>query len=258
MSARSTALTEYGNGPVAPLRPFFCYYGGKWRAAPRYPFPRYNKIVEPFAGAAGYATRYHHCDVTLIERDPKIAALWRFLIHAKESEISRLPMLGHDQTVDDLGDVPAEARWLVGFWLNKGASQPCLRPSAWMRSGIRPNSYWGAAVRAQLAWQVGKIKHWKIVEGSYEYAIQNEATWFVDPPYEGAGKLYKHCQIDYPKLAAWVRELPGLVIVCENDGATWLPFKPFATIKASPAKHGGKKSVEVVYVQGGNTEERAA
>jgi hypothetical protein len=32
------------------LRPFWRYYGGKWRAAPRYPAPRYDTIIEPFAG----------------------------------------------------------------------------------------------------------------------------------------------------------------------------------------------------------------
>lgn len=242
-------LQMYGTKPNHELRPFFCYYGGKWRAAPRYPFPRYGKIVEPFAGAAGYATRYSNLDVTLIERDPVIAALWRFLISAKPSEIERIPLLGHDQTVDDLGGVPVEARWLVGFWLNKGASAPMLSPSTWMKSGTRPNSYWGSVVRSRIASQVDKIKHWKIVEGSYEYALLDRATWFVDPPYDGAGRHYRFWQVDYPKLAQWVRALPGFVIACENDGATWLPFKPFAVIRANPSKNGGKRSAESIYVQ---------
>jgi len=33
------------------LKPFWQYYGGKWRAAPHYPKPRHDTIVEPFAGA---------------------------------------------------------------------------------------------------------------------------------------------------------------------------------------------------------------
>lgn len=32
------------------LKPFWRYYGGKWRAAPSYPAPLHNTIVEPFAG----------------------------------------------------------------------------------------------------------------------------------------------------------------------------------------------------------------
>ena len=33
------------------LRPFFSYYGGKWRSAVKhYPAPEFDQIVEPFAG----------------------------------------------------------------------------------------------------------------------------------------------------------------------------------------------------------------
>jgi hypothetical protein len=37
------------------LKPFFNYYGGKWRVARRYAPPEHDLIIEPFAGAAGYA-----------------------------------------------------------------------------------------------------------------------------------------------------------------------------------------------------------
>jgi len=43
---------------MSGLRPFWRYYGGKWRAAPSYPSPRCETIIEPFAGAAGYSLRY--------------------------------------------------------------------------------------------------------------------------------------------------------------------------------------------------------
>ena len=52
------------------LRPFFNFYGGKWRAAPHYPAPRYARVVEPFAGAAGYSTRHHDRDIVLDRIDP--------------------------------------------------------------------------------------------------------------------------------------------------------------------------------------------
>jgi hypothetical protein len=32
------------------LRPFFSFYGGKWRIARHYPTPKYDIIIEPFAG----------------------------------------------------------------------------------------------------------------------------------------------------------------------------------------------------------------
>lgn len=75
--------------------PFFTFYGGKWRAAPRYPSPIYNTIVEPFAGAAGYAVRYYERDIILIEKDPEIAALWRYLIAADRDGDKMNPALSN-------------------------------------------------------------------------------------------------------------------------------------------------------------------
>src|SRR5262245_39743395 len=61
------------------IRPFFGYYGGKWRDAVRnYPPPYHGTIVEPFAGSAGYALRYWDKKVVLYERDPVVAAVWRY------------------------------------------------------------------------------------------------------------------------------------------------------------------------------------
>lgn len=230
------------------LRPFFCFYGGKWRAAPRYPTPEYGTIVEPFAGAAGYSTRYADRRVTLVERDPVIANLWRYLTRVSSQEIRRIPDV--TSTVDDL-NICQEAKWLVGFWCNKGTTAPAKRPSSWMRSNIRPASYWGAEVREIIASQVESIRHWQVIEGSYESAPTREATWFIDPPYEKAGTHYRFGakQIDYGALATWCKSRVGQVIVCENAGATWLPFEVFATIKANPSKSGGKSSDEVIWRQ---------
>ena len=243
------------------LRPFFCYYGGKWRAAPKYPAPEHDTIVEPFAGAAGYATRYPDRKVVLVERDPIIAGLWRYLTRVTPAEIERIPStIPEGGSVDDL-PVCEEARWLVGFWLNGGCSSPRKRPSAWMKEALRGDSerwpsgktaglgsYWGDKVRTRIASQVETIRHWQVVEGSYERAPDASATWFVDPPYEKAGKHYRFGaeKIDYEGLAAWCVSREGTVIVCENVGATWLPFEPFGRFKANESKRGGKTSEEAL------------
>lgn len=235
----------------ADLKPFFCYFGGKWRAALKYPRPEHDLIVEPFAGAAGYATRYANRRVLLIEKDPVIAGLWKYLIKVKAEEVRAIPLLAHDETIDDLGSVPQEARSLVGFWLNKGASAPMRSPSAWMRGGTRPNSYWGETIRERIARQVEQIRHWECWEGSYDCAPQTVATWFVDPPYQVAGKNYRFGAegIEFGMLAQWASARRGLVMVCENVGASWLPFEPFANIKGNPSKNGGKRSAEALYLR---------
>ena len=232
------------------LRPFWAYYGGKWRAAPRYPRPMHDTIIEPFAGAAGYSLRYPDRKVVLVEKNPKVAATWRYLLRVSAAEVRALPLIRNDQTVSDL-DVCEEARLLIGWHLNAGSASPCLRPSAWMRSGIKPTSFWGESARERIASQVDRIRHWRIIEGDYTDAPDVDATWFIDPPYIGAGKHYPTQPADFGALGTWCQTRRGQVMVCENVGATWLPFQPFITIKANDSKNGGKVSHEALWTNGG-------
>ncbi len=87
---------------MSVLRPFFTYYGGKWRIANSYPAPVHDTIIEPFAGSAGYAMRHAHKQVMLYDLDPMIVALWRYLIGASERRVRELPDLKPGQHVDDL------------------------------------------------------------------------------------------------------------------------------------------------------------
>jgi len=236
-------------GKPKSLRPFFSFYGGKWRAAPRYPTPRYDTVIEPFAGSAGYSLRYYDRQVILVERDEKVFGTWDYLLKTSEQEILSLPDLEPGQTVDDL-TLCQEARWLIGWWLNKGTASPSKTPSAWMRQGTHDTSYWGLTVRERIASQLQYIRHWKIIHGIYADAPDIEATWFVDPPYQEAGKHYRYGsdQIDYASLAEWCRYWQGQVIVCENVGAEWLPFEPYINIKASESSRGGKVSKEAIWL----------
>lgn len=229
------------------MTPFFTYYGGKYRAAPRYPKPRFGRIIEPFAGAAGYSVRYAGHDVTLIDKSPQVAGTWRYLVSVSPSEIMALPDLSGGQTVDDL-DVPQEARWLIGWWLNKGTASPRKSPGAWMRKGAHTDSQWGRSIRERIAAQVESIRHWKIIEGDYRDATDVEATWFVDPPYQVAGVHYPQSSkaIDFADLAEWCQSRRGRVIVCENDGATWLPFMRCGDFKAT-FKESGQQSAEAMW-----------
>jgi hypothetical protein len=64
--------------------------------------------VEPFAGAAGYSTRYPDRNVILVDRDPVITGVWRYLIQVSEREILSLPDVHAGEDVCDLG-LPQEA-----------------------------------------------------------------------------------------------------------------------------------------------------
>ena len=66
----------------------------------------------------------------------------------------------------------------------------------------------------------------------------------MDPPYHHDGSHYVYAVVDYTALGRWCRELPGQVIVCEQEGAGWLPFRPFMSAKSSPAK---RVSREVIW-----------
>ena len=205
--------------------PFWKYYGAKWRAAPRYPAPECSRIVEHFAGAAGYACRYPHHEVVLIDVDPIIAGIWAYLIKATPAEILALPDIPEGGTTDDL-PVCQEARWLAGFWCNNGVAEPAKSPSKWVReSSGRKLIGWCQAIRERIAAGVPRIKHWQIIHGSYTDAPSGEATHFVDPPYQtAAGRRYRHSDVDYQALGAHCLALEGQVIAMDQVGADWLPW----------------------------------
>jgi hypothetical protein len=229
------------------IKPFFSFFGSKWRVAPYYPPPTYPTIIEPFCGAAGYSLRHPDYQVTLYDADPIIYGTWHYLLHASPDEIRKLPVVF--EHIDEL-HVCQEAKWLIGFWLNKGTVQPSKSPSKWMRDyrDRQPGcTYWSAAVVERIAQQALQIRHWTIVEASYLDIPNQAATWFIDPPYQVAGKAYRFHNIDYPALGDWCMSRSGQTIVCENAGANWLPFQPFRVIKGLEGTRGGKKSKEAIW-----------
>lgn len=225
-----------------PLKPFFPFYGSKWRSAKLYGPPCYQHVIEPFAGSAGYATYWNPSRVTLVEKDPVIVGVWRYLQTAGAEEIAGLPDLEVGEDVQTLTRLPQEARHLIGFWLNRGSAVPKRRRTAFSARTDKAQLVWGPRARERLCAQAGTIGHWKIINGSYENLMPEEATYFVDPPYIDKGRFYRERHVDYQRLGSWCRSLPGQVMVCENTGATWLPFTPLATIKSTKGT-----SAEVVW-----------
>lgn len=220
------------------LLPFFSYYGSKFKIAGLYPRPEFPDVIEPFAGSACYSLRYSDRRITLCELDYKVFGVWTYLIGARESEIAALPV--KVECVDDHPELPQEARWLIGFWLGRARQQPAINAGSWVRiygvgSRRQHSGIWGPRARDRIAAQIGRIKHWRIIHGDYRSSDLGvgSATWFVDPPYRGrAGTRYKHgsTALDYSALSEWCQSRIGQTIVCEQDGASWLPFKPLVRV----------------------------
>lgn len=218
---------------VSGLRPFWRYYGAKWRIAPRYPKPRHRTIIEPFAGAAGYSLRYPDHDVILVEKYHVIAEIWRWLIAATPDEVREIP------TVEAVADLPAwvpdGARHLVGMCMRPQSSRPSAVLADVLRRRKRsPVEGWTAAMRERVALQSTAIKHWHVIEGDYTKAPDIDATWLIDPPYRGKpGRRFvcSSAKLDYPALASWCRARRGQTIVCEAAGADWLPFAQFGSVR---------------------------
>jgi hypothetical protein len=194
----------------------FSYYGSKSKVVHLYPKPKFGKIIEPFAGSARYSLKYFDRDVLLVDKYPVIVDLWKWLQQATPNDILGLPDMFPGQSLDTF-DIPKEAKYLIGFCINGGSAQP--------KKTVKDFNTWNENKRL-ISTSLYKIKHWKIELGSYDAIPNQEATWFVDPPYQFGGEWYvkNNQNISFPALAGWCRAREGQVIVCENMKADWLPF----------------------------------
>jgi hypothetical protein len=199
----------------------FSYYGSKSKIWKKYPAPIYNTIIEPFSGAANYSLRHSNGrHIILIEKNPVIVSMLKWLQNLDLDFIRNLP---HPKAQEPIPDIePKEARDFLGFMLNQGSPTPKNFVGSFKGN---QNLNWN-----KVAEDVAKICTWEILLGDYFIAPDIEATWFIDPPYIGQ-KLYPYGKdLDYEVLASWCKSRKGQVIVCENDTAVWLPFKPLCTV----------------------------
>lgn len=222
------------------LRPFFPYYGSKWSIIKHYPAPSHHTILEPFAGSASYAMHYPDHQVMLYDKDETIVALWQYLIKVSESEISTLADFVPGEDLRDR-KLTQEQAWLLGFWANPASAVP--------KHKVGSFTGWDAAKRTRTMTQLQYIRHWKAAVAGYGEIDNDTATWFVDPPYAGMGKYYRHGSrgIDYDQLGAWCRSRRGQVVVCENDGASWLPFRSVAKLRSGKSCRNVRTSLEAVW-----------
>lgn len=200
----------------------FSYYGSKSKVIDLYPAPRYGKIIEPFAGSARYALKYWDRDVLLVDKYEVIIKVWHYLQQASPADIMGLPEPKYKQTLDEFTLSEGE-RLLLSFLVARGVaiSQYVVQQF----SDI-------ADAKKQIVESLEKIRRWEIRLGDYSEVPNQEATWFIDPPYSEMGYKYKYNnkKIDYKMLSSWCQSRQGQVIVCEDSKANWLPFSPIGRL----------------------------
>lgn len=229
------------------------FYGSKSKIAHRYPAPKYDQIIEPFAGGASYSLL--HCDkqVWLNDLDKRTIAIWQAILGLTIEEIL--------QYIPEV----AIAGEMVSDYLTPETPYGVEHI---MRSAARTGTF-GIKMDANVISPQGEcvwfilhnrirywhplIQHWKATLGDYRDLPNVEATWFIDPPYEVQQKYdskqnhggygYLHYKIDYSELSEWCKSRRGQVIVCESVGASWLPFRDLCSVREYSRKMEWDKEV---------------
>ncbi len=205
------------------------YYGSKSKLIHLYPPPRFDKIIEPFAGSARYALKYFERDILLVDKYGVIIKIWKWLQKCSPADITGLPKLTKGLKIDSL-NISEDERLFLGMIAGISSISPRNTVSQFSaEQNGRKNQY------KRIADQLFKIRHWKIECKDYKDIENTEATWFIDPPYQIGGHAYVENNIDFLGLSEWCKSRQGQAIVCENMQANWLPFLP---IKASIGSNG--------------------
>jgi hypothetical protein len=222
----------------------FSYLGSKSKIAHLYPKPLYPLIIEPFAGSARYSLLHWKKDVILFDTSKYVIGVWQLLQAASKSDILSLPDVPSKLSITQIEGLSEAEQWLIGFHLCRGKAKPRVTghgQNSWNRDKIR------------IANDLYKVQHWQVIEGSYRSDINLRATRFVDPPYEAVqvrpknSDRYPEWFVDYDDLAEYCRTRRGQTIVCEGDGANWLPFRLLKTVTTNSNNRTVKTNGEYIW-----------
>ena len=201
----------------------FSYYGSKSKVVDCYPKPKQDIIIEPFAGSARYALKWFDRKVILNDRYKTVIEVWQYLKEVSETELMQLCKLNLTYRLSDIIAKGSVEYNFLGFLTQAGQGSP-----ADTLSSMRDADYFRTQIK-QIAKQLFKIRHWQFTNVSYDEIENQNATWFIDPPYQFGGEhqyRFNNKTIDFVKLAEWCRARQGQIIVCENTKANWMEFKP--------------------------------
>lgn len=207
----------------------FNYFGRKGRNLIRlYPPPSCDYIIEPFAGSARYSLKYgleqvfnKTRKVWINDKWKVIYDVWIWIQNATVQDIRNLPnVIQEGKSLYDYKTLSEAEINLLGFCLAINPAAPIKKTTSFSKTNDCVS-----LLKNNLIKICGRLKHWKITNLDYKDMPNEEATWFVDPPYQHYSKYYKLKDIDYSHLRDWCLSRKGELIVCEGTGADWLDFK---------------------------------
>jgi len=232
------------SAPTAPstLSPFR-YPGGKSRLRPviidwirRLGF-RPAEFLEPFAGGGSVGLAIAELNfadhVTLVERDPDVAAVWEVMLNGQVNCFAQLIQnfkLSHASAKRIIEAKPADrlSRAFRCLLLNRISRAGIMAPGAgWLKHGEAGkgiHSRWYPATLVQRIEATRDLRE-KItfvagdgLELLRKFAEHPRAAAFVDPPYmvngRGAGRrLYTYCDVDCEALFEIIKAFRGPMII---------------------------------------------
>lgn len=226
----------------------FYYYGAKNLLSRYYPEPKHNIIVEPFGGSAAYSC-YHllkndKLSSIICDKDDNVAKAWDFLLNCSEKDILNFP-------TPKIGEYAYD--FLIKTCTASNASSKCNK----MKYTERLDRVFQIQKRRIIKFLPIRDRI-KFIHDDFKSLQNIEATWFIDPPYQiisqngsifqngdGYSKTCNSASLNYGELANFCLERKGQLIVCEKEGADWLPFTEFRKNKTSLNKNYN----EVVYIK---------
>jgi len=224
----------------------FDYYGCKNALARHYQRPRYGLIIEPFAGSAAYSLywlqRMPNARAVLCEKSDATYDAWMKLKSMSVDDIRNYhePVVG--EKTDDFFVKMSSAG-------NQACRSKLMIVTDRMAARFKVSKRRMSLLRPLMDRMT--VVHGDCFEALSQYD-EEECTWFIDPPYQVVGKSVRGdgyafgCRardMDFERLAKWCRERNGQVIVCEQEGANWLPFRPLK----SATNTNDKNYAEVVW-----------
>ena len=216
----------------------FSYYGSKSKIIHRYPMPKFERIMEPFAGSARYACLYYARDVWINDKYEVIYRIWKWIQSASWNDVKSLPDLDKGDDLRNIKSLSDDERLLMGFLVANGVCNPnniVTGRGAGFGKGAKHESIPPVrSFKLNIKRMIGRIGHWKITCLDYDRLPNLKATWFIDPPYQVGGNRYKVNGVDYTHLLDWIKRRRGETITCENSQCTWLDrYDNLVTIQGS-------------------------